>query len=367
VNILILTNHLNFGGITAYVQNLSKALNGRDGIEITVASRGGALEKDLEAAGISCLRIPLTTKCEVSLKVFWSFLVLRKKIKSLKIDLIHANTRVTQVLAALLSCATGVPALSTCHGYFKRRLSRRMFACWGERVIAISDQVQEHLIRDFGVDPKKIKLIYNGVDLEKFSAFSQKDRTAEMRQWGLNPDKKIIGHIGRLSSVKGQKFLILAAAVLAQKRSDLEFLIIGDGDEKENLEKLIRQKHLEDVVHIRPSVLKTAPALSLMDVFVMPSLQEGLGISLLEAQAQGVPVVASRVGGIPAIIEDAVTGLLVPAGDEGALASAITRFLEDNALREALIQKAKRQVREKFSLSTMANKTRDVYKELCAC
>ncbi len=364
MKILILSNHLNFGGITAYVGNLCKALQGKDDIEMVVASRGGDCEKDLQKMGVHVLRIPLSTKSEVSPKVFWSFLKLRKEIKRLKIDVIHANTRVTQVLAALLSGATGVPVLSTCHGYFKRRLFRRLFPCWGRRVIAISDQVRDHLIDDFKIDPQRIELIYNGVDLEKFMPRPLEEIVAEKKKWGLSPAKKIIGHIGRLSPVKGQRFLILAAAVLARKRKDFQILLIGDGDQKENLQKLIHQNRLGEIVFLCPSVRETTLALNMMDVFVMPSLQEGLGISLLEAQAQGVPIVASRVGGIPTIVEDAVTGLLVPAQDEHALALAISRLLDDQALRQCVVEKAKRQVREKFSLGEMAEKTRKVYTDL---
>ena len=367
MKVLILANHLNFGGITAYIKNLCKSLHGKEGVEVMVASRGGDLEKDLKARGILCLRIPLTTKSEASPKVFWSFLKLRKKIKSLEIDLIHANTRVTQVLAHLLSRATGVPVLTTCHGYFKRRLTRRLFPCWGKRIIAISDQVQEHLIHDFKVDPEIIRLIYNGVDSERFSLYPKEDNSALKIGWGLNPDKKIIGHIGRLSSVKGQKFLVLAAALLLEARSDLQFLLIGDGPEKENLLALVREKRLEGSFFIRPSVSDTSEALRMMDVFVMPSLQEGLGISILEAQACGVAVVASRVGGIPTIVADASTGLLVPAGDERALVFAISRLFSDEALKRSVIQKARMQVQEKFSLAIMAEKTRRLYKELCAC
>lgn len=364
MNVLILSNHLNYGGITAYVLNLSRVLHGQEGVKIFAASRGGDLEKEFSGLGIKHIRLPLTTKCEVSPKVFLSFLELRKAVRELQIDLIHANTRVTQVLASMVSSATKTPYLSTCHGYFKTRLSRRLFPCWGRKVIAISDQVRDHLICDFRLAPEKIELIYNGIDVKKFRTFSQKEVEKEKDRLGLAPGKKIIGHIGRLSSVKGQKFFVLAAEELVRKRKDLQFLIVGDGDQEHDLKALIRQKGLGDDVLIRSSVTQTALALSLMDVFVMPSLQEGLGISILEAQAQGVPVVASRVGGIPTIVEDGSTGLLVGRGDPGSLSTAIMRFLDDEAFRKSVVARAQAQVKEKFSIEEMAEKTRRLYKEI---
>lgn len=285
-------------------------------------------------------------------------------MKKKGIDVIHTNTRVTQVLAALLSLFTKAPSVSTCHGYFKRRLGRLLFPCWGKKVIAISDQVKDHLMCDFYVDADNIALVYNGVDSERFRPRSAEEIRQQKEKFGLDPNKKIIGHIGRLSSVKGQKFLILAMNILLKKRKDIQGIIIGDGGEAAALKKLIKEKSLEEDVILASSVSDTSLALSVMDVFAMPSLQEGLGISILEAQAQGVPVVASRVGGIPTVIEDGASGLLVDPEDPEALAEGIERLLDDRVLRNAIIQHAKARVQDKFSLKMMAEETLRVYQSL---
>ena len=365
MKILMLANHLNYGGISAYMLNLSKALHQKEGLRVVVGSRGGDLEEEFKNMGIVPMRLPLTTKCEVSPKVFFAAWKIQHFIKREKIDLIHANTRVTQVLAALVSFASGIPYISTCHGYFKTRLSRRLLPCWGSKVIAISDQVQEHLLKDFHLQNRRVALIYNGVDPERFQPKETRAVEQQKKMLGLAPDKKIIGHIGRLSSVKGQKYLILAAGELMRKRRDFQLLIVGDGEEGKELKKLIAaEKSLEDIVVLKPSVADTSGALSVMDIFVMPSLQEGLGLSILEAQAQGVPVVASRVGGIPTAIEDNVTGLLCPAADAHALAFNIEKILDNPTLRESIINKAKQNIKERFSVSLMAAKTRAVYEEV---
>ncbi|OIO35091.1 MAG: hypothetical protein AUJ74_07665 [Candidatus Omnitrophica bacterium CG1_02_44_16] len=361
MKVLLLANHVNFGGITAYMQNLCQALSGKDGFEYVVASRGGDLEKELSSCGVRHIRVPLSTKCEVSPKVFLSFLKLLPIVKAEGIGLFHANTRVTSVLASLLSLATKKPYISTCHGYFKPRMSRRFFPCWGKKVIAISGQVKQHLIEDFKLSPSRIELIYNGVDLKKFCFHSEQEARLEKLKLGLDLNKKIVGHIGRLSSIKGQNVLVLAAERMISEGQNVQFLIIGEGGEASELKRLIRERHLEHSVFMGPSTPDTSLALSLMDVFCMPSLQEGLGISILEALAQGVPVVASRVGGIPSIIKDGETGLLCPVGDVGSFSRALSKILNDNALAASLVEKAKQTVREKFSLDTMARKTRRLY------
>ena len=364
MKVLLLANHVNTGGITAYLLNLASSLHKKNGFEYIVASRGGELESEFEKKGVRHIRIPLTTKCEISPKVFFSFLKLRPLIDSLEIDLIHANTRVTQVLAFFLSATTKKPYVSTCHGYFKTRASRRLWPCWGKRVIAISDQVAEHLRYDFGVDSSRIALVYNGIDSEKFVLRSTQEVMDEKNRLGLDPKKKIIGHIGRLSSVKGQKYLILAAEELLKTRDDVQFLIIGSGDEGPALKSLISKKGLGESVILCPSVKDTGLAMAGMDVFAMPSLQEGLGLSILEAQGAGVAVVASRVGGIPTVIEDGKTGLLCPAQDPAALAKAIDRLLSDPDLKAKIVRNAKGRVAQKFSASLMAENTLNVYKDI---
>ena len=364
MHILLLANHFNTGGITAYILNLCRALNAKDGIKFTVASRGGDQEGCLKQMGIEHIRLPLTTKNEASPKVLLSFLKLRPLVEQNAIDLIHANTRVTQVIGCWLSCVTARPYLSTCHGYFKNRFHRCLFPCWGKAVIAISEQVKEHLEQDFQVEQKRIDLIVHGIELGKFIPHSSKDILDQKKALGLDPDKKVIGQIARLSSVKGQRFLIQAAQQILDQRQDVQFLLVGEGPEQRALETLIAEKQLKESVLIRPSVSDISLTLALMDVFVMPSLQEGLGLSVLEAQAQGIPVVATRVGGILSIIEDRKTGLLCPEQNSQALASAVLRMLEDQALRQSVIQAARVQLQDKFSLSAMAQKTKALYQRL---
>ena len=168
MNILFLANHLNTGGITNYCLFLGTALRKR-GHSVFVASSNSARKDNclhkFEREGIEFIHIPIRTKSEASPKVLISLLKLLPEVRRRKIDILHANTRVTQVLAAGAGFLAGVPYVSTCHGFFTPRISRRMFPFWGRRVIAISNQVEEHLVRDFRVDKQRVRRIFNGIDL----------------------------------------------------------------------------------------------------------------------------------------------------------------------------------------------------------
>ena len=167
MNISFITTHLNIGGIAVYTTSLAKALVEK-GHRVTVFSSGGDMVADSIKDNVIHKKIDIKTKSELSPKLWLNLSRLKKVIADEKPDIIHAQTRVAQVLAALVSEKINVPFVSTCHGFFKKRLSRKLFGCWGSGVIAISEAVKNHLMTDFGVPEDKITLIHNGIDVNKF-------------------------------------------------------------------------------------------------------------------------------------------------------------------------------------------------------
>ncbi|MDD4909777.1 MAG: glycosyltransferase family 4 protein [Candidatus Omnitrophica bacterium] len=361
MKILILTNHFNCGGITSYILNLSRGLAGR-GNNIYVASSGGDSAGRLEDLRIPHFTIPIRTKCEVSPRVLAAALKLAGYARDNGIDIIHSHTRVTQVLGCLLSRLSGLPHLSTCHGFFRRRLSRMVFPCWGMRVIAISEAVKEHLTGDLGVTPQKVRVVYNGVDVKAFSDVNNTQTAGIKGRFGLK-DGPVIGIIARLSDVKGHMYLIEAMPQVLSELPEAQLFIVGEGRERGRLDKIISKLGLKEKTVIMPSVANTSEVLAAMDVFVMPSLQEGLGLALMEAMAAGLPIAASNIGGIPALIKNAETGLLVEPKDTAGLARAITFLLKNRDEAYLMAHKARDFVRENFSLEKMARETENVYKE----
>ena len=137
-------------------------------------------------------------------------------VKKENIDLMHAHTRVTQVMAALVSASTKIPYVSTCHGFFKPHLFRRIFLCWGKATIAISRAVHAHLIKDFHLDPLHVTLITSGIDLTEFKPVSKEQQHCKRQEWGADGDP-MLGIIARLSSVKGIDVLIDAMPLVKLK------------------------------------------------------------------------------------------------------------------------------------------------------
>ena len=361
----MLTTHLRIGGIAVYVTSLAKALTKR-GDRVIAVSSGGDMTDELTKAGISHIELDIQTKSELSPKLWLALPELAAIIKKEKPDVIHAHTRVTQVLAALLAKRFKIPYISTCHGFFRPRLSRRLLGCWGEVVIAISEAVREHLKKDFGVNEKRIELIHNGVDIKRFNKqFSKEEVDQIKRSFGLGPEP-VIGTIGRLSPVKGFGDLISAFGNTSFLREKANLVIVGNGPDKMRLVNFTDKLKVKKSVRFIDSSLDTPRLLSIMDVFVFPSIQEGLGLSLIEALASGRAVVATDVGGIRSLIRDNETGLLARKGDRNDLARAINRLLDDGALRKKLAQNGRELVRNEYTMEKMADKTGELYKFVIA-
>lgn len=364
MKVLHVSTHLNIGGIGNYILSLSGALK-KKGIIALVASSGGDLEEEFKSEDVAHKYLDIKTKFEFGPKVLRAVFNLCRIIKDEGVDIVHAHTRVSQV-AALLACRiTGIPYVTTCHGFFKKRL-RGVFDTWGQKVIAISDAVKNHLEMDLGVAPGRIELVYSGVDIDKFSKDYPADEVSRTKKsLGLR-GSFVVGTISRLSPVKGQRFLIEAAPSVISKKPGVEFIIVGSGPEEARLKDMVKSLRLEDAVHFLSSSPRTSKFLSVMDVFILPSVKEGLGMALLEALASGKACVASDVGGVADIIKDGTSGLLVNVGDVDEIAVAILRLLNDSALRNRLGENGRILVKDKFSLNSMADKISDLYKNVLA-
>lgn len=362
MNILFLTTHLNAGGITSYLLTLSKGLI-RCGHEIHIVSSGGDQQDSFRSAGVTLMIIDLRTKSELSFKIYFNLPRLKKYILHNQIDVIHANTRITQVMGRLLQKLTGSAYVSTCHGFFRPRLLRKRFGAWGKRVIAVSSPVKDHLLKDFSVEEKRICLIENGIDLEQFTP-ADEGRKREIRKSFGYTDELLIGLIARFSGVKGQDILIQAMLAVVKQFPGAHLLLIGHGREENNLKQWVQRLSLKDHVHFHPVIAKTADMLAMLDIVACPSRNEGLGLSIMEAQAVGLPVVATRVGGIPSLIRNGETGLLVEPENPASLAAALIRLCGDPDLRMRLGHYARQWAAANYSSERMTEKTLECYKKL---
>ncbi|MDD3375401.1 MAG: glycosyltransferase family 4 protein [Candidatus Omnitrophica bacterium] len=362
MNILILTTHFNTGGITSYVLTLAKGLR-KNNHKVFVVSSGGNMVADIERAGVKHVCFDIRTKSEVSPKLYRALPKLLRFIKENNIDVIHSQTRIAQVLAAILSKISPVKHVSTCHGFFKVRLFRRIFPCWGDATIAISRQVEDHLLHDFHLSSSKVFWVIHGISCD-LNLLSQEESLKKRKEFGVAPGP-LVGIVARLSNVKGHDILINAMRKVVDKKNDARLLVVGRGKIEDHLKEMRKNLGLEDNIIFLPIINQVDTILSILDIFVMPSRQEGLGLSVMEAQAQGLPVVASRVGGIPSLIDNGTTGILVPPENVDELAAALIYLIENPDQAKQIGQRAKVFAKENFSIQRMINQTYAVYEKVC--
>jgi L-malate glycosyltransferase len=243
-------------------------------------------------------------------------------------------------------------------------LKSNAFSRWKYRqvdcFIAASDAIRQMLTAD-GIPPERTVTVHEGIDVDGIVAARRVDVHATF--W-LPHHAPVVGNVAALVPHKGQRYLIEAAHLVVQQMPDVRFVILGEGELREPLERLIREHHLEKHVLLPGFRTDVIGCMKGFDVFVMSSVTEGLGTSLLDAMACARPIVATRAGGIPEIVDDEVTGLLVPPRDAVALSQAIIRALEDERWRARIGDAGFARVSERFSAQRMVAATARVYERV---
>ncbi len=363
MKVLLLANHFNTGGITTYILTLAEGYISR-GHEVFIATSGGELVERAVALGAHHVSVaPLQVKCEFHPLLFRAAVDIAACIRANDIDILHAQTRVTQVVSALSGKWAGRPFVSTCHGFFEPRFSRMAFPFWGKAAVAISRPVAEHMTGTLRVPSADVVLVPNGVDARRFKP-GQPETIQALREAFQVGTAPLIGIIARLSDVKGHRYLIKAMEDLVNSILGVKCLIIGTGPLEKELKQQVRDAGLESTVLFSRICGRPAELMPMFNVFVMPSLQEGLGLSAMEAQACGVPVVASKIGGLVEAVQDGVTGFLVPPRDPSALAAALIKLLSDKPLALRFGEAGRQRTEGMFSVDGMVDGTLAVYRKV---
>lgn len=303
-----------------------------------------------------------------------------KLFATLEPDIIHIHGHMAAMvgISAQRLKARRTPVVVSVHNYpsyqgagnLKRAIgstAQRFLARRASRMIAVSEDIRQNMIQEEGIDPEKIVTVHNGIDLSDLPKPPEKSAIEEIKElYGIGKTEKIIGAIGRLVAFKGFSTLVAAAEELSEMRDGFKVVIAGRGPEEENLKTQIKNLGIEDLIVMPGFVDDTAPYFAMSDVFVVPSILEPFGLIVLQAIAAGRPVIGADAGGIPEIIRDGETGVLVPAENPVALASAIDKLLDDEALGKRLADAAMKDLKERFPLELMVEKTRAVYDECLA-
>jgi glycosyltransferase involved in cell wall biosynthesis len=284
-----------------------------------------------------------------------------------RVDLIHVNSYVPGNYARLAAALMQVPiVIDHWHGFtrfnLKRRLICRVLGRFTDLSIAVSRGVRDYLVRQGGLNPAKVRVVANGVDVAAIDA--ARPGPVVRRELGLPEGLPLIGLVGRLDHWgKGHKELFSAMAQI-RERHPVHALIVGGGRREAEVRQLAESLGLGGEVHFLGQRRDVPDLLNAMDIFVLPSYSEGVSLALLEAMAAGLPVIATAVGGLPEVVEHDKTGLLIPPRDAEALAGALTRLLADPAWARELGDHARDHVREHFSLDHLGREINEIYEEL---
>jgi glycosyltransferase involved in cell wall biosynthesis len=244
-------------------------------------------------------------------------------------------------------------------------LADRLLSRLTDRAIAVSGSTRDFLVRERHVPASRVRLIWNGAPLAEFAPVAPEAALAMRRELGLPAESPVVGSIGRLSEQKGHRYLLDAAARVRAQRQDARFLIVGDGDQMEALRRQAEALGIASSVVFAGHRTEVRALLGALDVFCISSTYEGTPLALFEAMAAGKAIVSTAVDGCREVLEDGVTGLLVPPRDPGALSVALLRCLDDTDLRVSLAKRA-REASVRYDINACVAQMQDLYDEVLA-
>jgi glycosyltransferase involved in cell wall biosynthesis len=362
VNILHLTPGLALGGAERMLLALVKGLD-KEKYNIKVCCWRGKreLKKAVEEAGAEV--IDLEEESGNILKVSFKLL---KVIKNNNIQLIHSYLFDADLCALLAGKFNRVPVIVSTVPSFtflrskKHQLRYKILSLFFDTFIPISEAIAKHMIKRCRIKPAKLMVVHPGF-LDKFSGQQDEGEIYELRKKiNLTENDIVIGTVARLDPRKGYNYLLESAAHVSKIYPRARFIFAGVGELRPELDRLVKKLGISEKVIFVGNVKSIPGFLGLLDIFVLPSLDEGFGIVILEAMTAGLPVVASRVGGIPEIVNENETGFLVEPANSEALAQAIIKLIDDKELRVRMGDLAKAKVK-KFSSKEMTKKIEKVY------
>lgn len=348
---------LKSGGVETGVVDITKELV-KKGHKSVVISAGGVLVREIKVSGGIHYALPVDKKNPIV--VFGLVKKIRGIIKNEKIDVVHARSRAPAFSSFFAAYLERVTFITTCHGYY----SKHILSCvmgWGKLVIVASQVIAKHMIEDFRTPRKRIRLIPRGVDMDKFK-YKPMNSTKQKSEY-------TIAMVGRITPMKGHKYFIRAIAKAVREIANIKVLIIGEASSNKKkyeaeLMTLVNRLSLSKCVDFLGRRDDVPKILQRTDLLVLPSTgPEAFGRVIIEAQATGVPTIATKVGGIVDIIKHEKTGLLVPAFDTNLLSQAIVRILKDRKFALKLSTQARADVEKNFNLEKMYKKTIQVYEE----
>jgi len=365
INILHIMSRLPVGGVE---NQLSMILRKYDKIKfcpfVCSLSDKGEIGKEIEDYGIEV--IPLN---KLKHRFDWSIvkdiykLIKTRDIKIVRTHQYHANLygRLAAWLAKVPCIVASVHNVYTIDRKLHRRLINNFLARCTDTVVAVSETVKKDVLTYDGLSEDRLRVIYNGIDTDRFFNLNGSLIRSKL---GISSGAPVVGTVGRLTLQKGQKYLIDAVSALREKIPQILLLIVGDGPMRGELENHIRALGADKNTILLGTRRDIPQLLSAMDIFVLPSVWEGLGTALIEAMAAGKAIIATDIPPVREIINTGNIGILVPARDSKAIASSIELLLNDKPLAETFGKSAQERAFSHFNIETTVNRYTNLFEEI---
>ncbi|MCJ8503132.1 glycosyltransferase [Desulfatitalea alkaliphila] len=349
-----LINVLDFGGAESLALNISMYLNKLGKCQTSVCGLFGGEGPLVGHAEKNEVKVYFFKSDDGNrLKVMWN---LYRLLKEQNVTVVQVHGSYLLQYAAFPAKLAGVRLIYTEHAKYslcksrKLRRNARYFSLLVDKVVCVSNDLKNFLINDIGVNPYRVEVVHNGVNL---SAFQPKKIKTENRS---DQDKLIIGTVARLSDPKDHTNLLHAFSQVVKIRPNLQLILVGDGELRPNIENMIQELNIWPHVKMLGRRSDIPDLLASMDLFVLASKREGFPIALLEAMACGKPVIATDVGGVKEIISNCEDGIIVQSESSEALAGAILKLSDDKALRDSIAARGYEKVQSNFSEQAMMEK-----------
>jgi glycosyltransferase involved in cell wall biosynthesis len=333
------------GGMERCVERLIERLP-VERFEVTVACPfDGAFAARLRELGAEVLIVPMPEN-----PLWTSVQTLLQFVQYERVDLLHAHMANAYLLASLAGRLSGRPVMTTIHSRQLSTLDLEMHRLGGSHVSVVCKQSFFHAL-SLGVDPAKLSLEPNGVDIERFAPAPRPDRGALRTALGLAPDVPLAGYVGRLSQEKGPEVFLRAALPLAERLPQARMVLVGDGPMRGSLQHQIAQFGLQDRVFLAGEYDDMPAIYGELDVLVMSSHSEAMPLALLEGMSSALPVVATGVGGVPDMVEHGLSGWLVGDGDFEDMGRRCATLLENAEMRRSFGQRGRQRAMTQFGLA----------------
>jgi glycosyltransferase involved in cell wall biosynthesis len=364
IKILYVVGTFRIGGAEKHIVQLLKGID-REKFEPAVCciQKQGAYLPIVEGLGIPILDLGL--RKYYSLKAVRRFFFLVRHIRKNKYDIVHTFLFLANVYGALAAYLARGPkiviSIRSMNLFFKARhiWTSRFIGRLADRITVVSEQVRHHVLKREKLNPRKISVIHNGVDPD--SLRGAPDREEKRKEIGIEKADPVLSCVANLHEKKGHRYLITALPGLIEEFPSLCLLLIGEGEYRAAIERQVNALNLNGHVKFLGRRRDVPELLDITDLFVLPSLEEGMSNALLEAMAMGKPTIVTDVGGNPDVVVDGETGLLVPVKNGRAIKNALQTLLRDRERTAAMGRKGRERIRKSFTYRQIIEKNQAVY------